>query len=178
MNYGASVPKSQFDSSSSTSLTSTAKSDSHNEPARGAFPYDSSHFGNFSHAMPFGPFGHMPPYYASYGMGMAPNSQGSTAFGGDSAVSKPAQSPVSPSRSSAHVAFNNSSYSSLYAGQQLGSGTQGYPSNAFSYQLLNNGNHPTASSLSPKGDLLADNASHGSSSMGSDVSSQSSPEHD
>lgn len=178
MNYGASVPKSQFDSPSSTSLTSTAKSDSHNEPARAAFPYDSSHFGNFSHAMPFGPFGHMPPYYASYGMGMAPNSQGSTAFGGDSAVSKPAQSPVSPSRSSAHVAFNNSSYSSLYAGQQLGSGTQGYPSNAFSYQLLNNGNHPTASSLSPKGDLLADNASHGSSSMGSDVSSQSSPEHD
>lgn len=177
MNYGASVSKSQFDSSSSTSLTSTATSDTRNEPARASFPYDSSHFGNFPHSMPFGPFGHMPPYYAPYGMGMGPSSQGGTAFGGDSAVSKTAQSPVSPSRSSAHVSFNNSSYSSLYAGQQLGSGAQGYPSNAFSYQLLNNGNHPAASSLSPKRDLLADNASHGSSSMGSDISSQSSPEH-
>lgn len=181
MNYSASVSKSQFDSSSSTSLTSTASSNTHSEPVRASYPYDNSHFGNFPHAMPFGPFGHMPSYYASYGMGMAPNSQGSTAFGGDSAVSKQAQSPVSPSPSSSHVVFNNS-YSSLYTGQQPGNGTQGYPpgmaSNAFSYPLLNNGNIPAASPLSSKGDLLPDNASHGSSSIGSDMSSQSSPEND
>lgn len=178
LNYGASVSKSQFDSSSlssSASLTSTAPSNTHSEPTRATFPYD-SHFGNFQ--MPFGPFGHM-PYYASYGMGMAANSQGSTSFG-ENAVSKQAQSPVSPSPSSSHVMFNNS-YSSLYAGQQAGNGAQGYApgmaSNAFTYPLLNNGNL-AASPLSSKGDLLPDSASHGSSSIGSDISSQSSPDND
>lgn len=128
--------------------------------------------------MPFGPFGHM-PYYASYGMGMAANTQGSTSFG-ENAASKRSQSPVSPSLSSSHVMFNNS-YSSLFAGQQPANGPQGYPpgmaSNAFSYPLLNNGNL-AASPLSSKGDLLPDSASHGSSSIASDISSQSSPDND
>ncbi|KAL9976050.1 hypothetical protein ACROYT_G013284 [Oculina patagonica] len=181
MNYGATVSKSQFDSSSlpsSTSLTSTAPSSTHSEPTRSSFPFDSSQFGNFQHSMPFGPFGHM-PYYASYGMGMAANSQGSTSFG-ENAASKQSQSPVSPSPTSSHVMFNNS-YSSLFAGQQTGNGPQGYPpgmaSNAFSYPLLNNGNL-AASPLSSKGDLLPDSASRGSSSIGSDISSQSSPDND
>lgn len=181
LNYGAAVSKSQFDSSSlqsSTSLTSTAPSNTHSEPTRSSFPFDSSQFGNFQHAMPFGPFGHM-PYYASYGMGMASNSQGSTSFS-ENAASKQSQSPVSPSPTSSHLMFNNS-YSSLFAGQQTGNGPQGYPpgmaSNAFSYPLLNNGNL-AASPLSSKGDLLPDSASHGSSSIGSDISSQSSPDND
>lgn len=175
------MSKSQFDSSSlssSTSLTSTAPSSTHSEPTRASFPYDSSQFGNFQPAMPFGQFGHM-PYYGSYGIGMATNSQGSTSFS-ENAVSKQSQSPVSPSLSSSHVMFNNS-YSSLFAGQQPGIGPQGYPpgmaSNAFSYPLLNNGNL-AASPLSSKGDLLPDSASHGSSSNGSDISSQGSPDND
>ena len=180
MNYGTAMSKSQFDSSSlSTSLTSTTASSTHSEPTRASFPYDSSHFGNFPHAMPFGPFGHM-PYYASYGMGMPANSQGTASFGGENAPSKPAQSPVSPNPSSSQVMFNNS-YSSLYAGQQPGNGIQGYApamaSNAFSFPLLNNGNL-ASSPLSSKGDFLPDSASHGSSSIGSDISSQGSPDND
>ena len=179
MNYGTAVSKSQFDSSSlPTSLTSTPTSSTHSEPTRTSFPYDSSQFGNFPHAMPFGPFGHM-PYYASYGMGMPANSQGTTSFG-ENASSKPAQSPVSPNPSSSQVMFNNS-YSSLYAGQQPGNGLQGYApamaSNAFSFPLLNNGNL-ASSPLSSKGDFLPDNVSHGSSSIGSDISSQGSPDND
>jgi len=119
-------------------------------------------------------------YYSPYGMGMAANSQGGTSFGENTAT-KQAKSPVSPAPSSSHLLFNNS-YSSLYTGQQPGSGAQGYPagiaSNAFSYPLLNNGNLATSPLSSAKGDLLENNASHGSSSVDSDVSSHGSPDND
>lgn len=183
MNYTASVSKPQFDPSSlssSTSLTSTAPSNTHSESARSNFPFDTSHFGNFQHAMPFGPFGPM-SYYTPYGMGVAGNTQGSTSFGENTAT-KPAQSPVSPGPSSSHLLFNNS-YSSVYTGQQPGSGgTRGYPpgiaSNTFSYPLMKNGNIAPSPLSSTKGDLLQDSASHGSSSIGSDISSHGSPDND
>lgn len=177
MNYGTSVSKPQFDSSSS-SLTSTAPSNSHSEPTRSNFPFDSQ-FGNFQHAMPFGPFGHV-PYYSHYGIGGTANPQGGAAFG-ESAMSKQGQSPSSPSPSSSHLVFNNT-YSSMYSGQQSGSVAQGYPpgigSTAFSYPLMNNGNLAPSPLSSAKGDLMQDSPSHGSPSIGSDISSHGSPGND
>lgn len=177
LNYRASGSKPQFDST--TSLSSTAPTNTHTEPARSSFPFDSGHFGNFQHAMPFGPFGPM-SYYSPYGMSMASNSQGSTSFGENTATKK-AQSPVSPVPSSTHLLFNNT-YSSVYTGQQPGSGVQGYPpgiaSNAFSYPLMNNGNLEASPLSSSKGEILQDNISHGSSSMGSDISSHGSPDNE
>lgn len=177
LSYGASVSKPQFDSPSTVSLTSTAPTNTRSEPARSSFPFDSGHFGNFQHAMPFGPFGPM-SYYTPYGMGMATNSQGSSSFG-ENTTTKQAQSPVSPVPSSSHLLFNNT-YSSMYTGPQPGGGAQAYQaamaSNAFSYPLMNNGNLEPLSSA--KGDLLQDSASLGSSSMGSDISSHGSPDNE
>lgn len=111
---------------------------------------------------------------------MAANPHGNTSFS-ESTKTKQAQSPVSPVPSSSHLMFNNV-FSSMYAGSQPGSVTQGYSpsvsSNAFPYPLVNNGNIETSALTTGKADVLQDSVSHGSSSMGSDVSSHGSPENE
>lgn len=180
--YGSyQVSKPPFDSSlsSTTSLTSAPSTNTLSDPMRSNFPFDSGHFGNFPHTMPFGPFGPV-SYYAPYGMGMAANPHGNTSFS-ESTKTKQAQSPVSPVPSSSHLMFNNV-FSSMYAGSQPGSVTQGYSpsvsSNAFPYPLVNNGNIETSALTTGKADVLQDSVSRGSSSMGSDVSSHGSPENE
>ena len=96
-------------------------------------------------------------------------------------MGKQSQSPVSPSGSASHLLFNNSfAAAPLYTGQQPGSGSQAFPpgvaSNAFSFPLMNNGNLAPSSVSPAKADLAPDGLSQGSSSVGSDISSNGSPE--